>query len=526
VVAANIRFISDEVQPNVHDDVLRLCELLLAADPQAELVVANAVAADGEPLGLGDYKVATKRLEPRALPTTARVAWTRAALRAVQRLVGAPNQSERIAALATAVSELASRLEEAAESYCRGEQPSAKWQMFMQVGRFILGLVPPPSVRDQRLGPLQKGEYAVGDPIQDFVSSLQDLVRALGATQIEKPVLQAAEAVGLLKTAKELLDPEPWRWTDKHPVKPLKAIIEVLPELRQVLGCAAVAPQHLAELRRRLGRSTRARPALASAAAAARDYAVAVAAKTRGKLEEALTKHGLAGRAISRPTQKDDGFRWPAVEYCVLVRVESLISFLSAEPILQDVGAMSDDIGHIAFAPEMHGRVVPMAMLRIKSMLPYEGFAQDWKEYLGTPILEGGQAAAFTAGFSALLSISTILAGRDRQPNEKELGYLEVLANRVASQVSVLTHAAKEHAAPEIAAAVNFLVEAFERLQREQESLDKEASTLAADFVGILSGRQTELSTGMLAHRLILLEWDLAYANGLVTRASSERNPL
>ncbi|MER8855619.1 hypothetical protein NKH94_29235 [Mesorhizobium australicum] len=121
-VEANVRVISDAVQNDLHGDVVRLCELMLVAAPEARRALSDTILPDGASLMVAGHSLNSKRIPRESLPSPARVAWNRAQARAVDRLVGAPQETGRTASLAQLIEELSQRLDEAANLYLRMEK--------------------------------------------------------------------------------------------------------------------------------------------------------------------------------------------------------------------------------------------------------------------------------------------------------------------------------------------------------------------------------------------------------------------
>ena len=95
-VCADIRYIVGSKQPDAHSEVVRLCELMLAFVPNAQLAIANAVAADEKIIYISrdDVPLATKRIPRENLPPSAKVYWNRQWLSRVADYVATPSYSD------------------------------------------------------------------------------------------------------------------------------------------------------------------------------------------------------------------------------------------------------------------------------------------------------------------------------------------------------------------------------------------------------------------------------------------------
>lgn len=83
-VASDIRVVSMRYQPSQHDDVVKLCELLLALCPTADLAVSRAVAGPGVVVGFNGFNVADKRIPRDNLPPSSLPAWNRRWIEAIR----------------------------------------------------------------------------------------------------------------------------------------------------------------------------------------------------------------------------------------------------------------------------------------------------------------------------------------------------------------------------------------------------------------------------------------------------------
>lgn len=509
-ISANILVVSNEVQPDVNADVVRLCELMLAAAPDAELAVSDAVGPDGEPIAFAGIPVASKRIRRNALPTSATVAWNRAALRAVQRVVGAPSATPRANAYAAAIHELAQRLAEAAEMYCRMEQPNAKWRALVQVRGLLNTLVQPPPLRGATPGPLHRGEYETSDVTETFVSSLQELVQGLVEPRIDKPLFLALKAVDLANKIEAVSGSALWRWLDEVPDADLKKCHGILRDLRDVLGYAATTPRESDGTRLRISRSSRRYPALARAAEEARRHAQQIDADKRRFIESQFLHHSFKAHVCSRTMSKDDGYFWPAIEYAVLIEVEELLNFLQLGPLFESVRESVPEIAALSFAPLLHGFVAPAAIKIIHAVFPCEEFGTEWGSHLPFPVVAGGLAERFNVAVSAIGSISTIASIRDRPHHEAELSFLGVLQHRLADELEAFRVIAEVNADdPIVIESAQFLLDACRRLQDELAFPQAEISSVGAELIQLLSQRGSEFTAKLILYRLLLIERDI-----------------
>lgn len=419
-VTGYVRYVHPEIQPDLHADVVRLCEAMAAASPNAELLISDVILADGTPFGFGDHTPNTKRIPRESLPAPARVAWNRAQIRSVHRLVAAPNETQRTTALAGAVTELGSRLREAGDFYCRMEVPGPKWRLFLQVRNLLTTFVQPSSIEEAFLGPLEKGDLNDGDKPHSFVEGLQRLICELTDGVSEKPVLMAVRTSNLARDAEALLDPAFWRMTSEPPLKTLSEMRDTLWEIRAVLGNAAADPERRRRMSLRLAKMSRHHSILRRAAEEARQQAAVTLASRREEIRLVLAAQGLSAEVFSRPSSKDAGFQWPDAEFAALLKVESLVDWLTTvESFSKAISSMSDP-PHTSYGAVIGDCLAPMGMVFIMSLIPSPSFAQEWAEHLPYRRIDDEDLHLYVETFDTMGAMSSVIVGSGGDLNLKE----------------------------------------------------------------------------------------------------------
>lgn len=235
VISANLRFVSPDIQAQTEQELIALCEILLAANPRVTVAKAKAVAGDNEPLEIAGF-VFERELNRTRLIAKARVAWNRALLRAVQGQLGASNETQRLSDLASLINELSTHLTEAIELYCRMEKPSAKWAILHRVHQVLMNMVALPTASTVPEDVSDNGELTLNDDIHGFATSINSLISDLINDKIDRPQLTAANVVDLANNAKSLMRPDVWKWIASPPTEALEQCRENLLHLRSILG--------------------------------------------------------------------------------------------------------------------------------------------------------------------------------------------------------------------------------------------------------------------------------------------------
>lgn len=520
-VSGDVRFISGEVQQDINAEVAKYCELMSAACPEAETVSSSAVFADGTPARLGDFQIAVKKIQRRHLAAPARVAWNRAQLRAVQRLVGAKRETDRSTALAAAIDDAANQLQEAAELYCRMDAPNTRWQMLVRIRGWMTELVPPPSVDEHVPNALSAGNYADSDKVRNLADGLQSLIVELSEGKDEKPQLMAARVADLARDAEGLTNPNMWRLAEHPPIGALNRIKTVLWDVRAVLGDVANNFDRRRQIAVWLSKTSRRHAALPRAAKAARERAASASAERSGALEDTFAAAGMPIKVFSRPAPKDSGLIWPDVEYAALFLTDSVVEwFVSIERFILTIRSAALN-QRICYAPVMRGRLPPFAITVAQTPLPYLTLGDDWASFIPYPCLTDSVLTKLDSAIDALATLSTIMNCRERALNEAEQAYVDKLIGRFSSAADWFLSEFQQNPNEALITAANFLNDCAERVKTEAAS-PPDGDTLGAQIHKSIEGGATEFGTSLITLRIVLAEWALGKRDECVPDESTD----
>ena len=505
IAASNVRFVSEGIQPDIHADVVRLCELLLAAAPSATIAVSRAVFADGTAAGLTNHPIADKRIPRSNLAVEARVSWNRALLRAVQRLIGGKSETERTAALANALVDLAKMVNQAGELYCRGESPGERWQLLLQIRRYMTALVPPPKVDKLVPNALAKGDYDGTDGIFDLATGLEQLSAELTGKTLDNPLFAAIRAIEHVQKAEALSRADVWRLVDTPPLESLAEIRDTLLDIRAVLGEVAVDPDYHRRITIELGRRSRKHASLPKAAAGARDRADRRTVERRNAIEAAFSEVGEKVQVFSRNKPKDSGYHWPDVEFAVLVESQTIFDWFSRLEQISNVITGFESI-RLAIAPLIGNVVAPIAMTHIISILPYPKFAADWREHIPFDIVSDEVIATYDQALDTATTISaaTVPVGRELIPEER--AFVETLLSRISEDMAYFSDLMRQAPDEDLIGAVRFLAACIERALREMDGNASGERLAAVAHSALSSASPNDFTIGVLTARLTLID--------------------
>ncbi|MBX3488722.1 hypothetical protein [Parvibaculum sp.] len=505
-VEAYVRVISETVQTDLHGDVVRLCELMLAAAPQARRAVSDSLLPDGTPLMVGGSSVNSKRIPRGNLPGPAQIAWNRAQARAIDRLVGAPQETGRTASLASLIGELNQRLDEAANIYLRMELPKERWRLLVNIGAMLRDFVPPPRVDEAMSDPLDPGSYDSSDRMHAFAADLQRLVTELADDEGDNMNARAMRVADLAATARKLADPEIWRMISAPPTQAMSDLAERLEDVRAIYGHIANDPAQRQRWATHFSTTSRRHSALPKAATQARTHAEQALAARKTAYEAAFAEAGLVVHVCARAPAKDEGYAWPYAYFACLLEASSIQEWLSVVERFFEVCQKLEDTQRMSCAPLIRSQVPPIALVRIGGvLLPDTDFTKDWRAQLPWPIVESPLLVRVTEALNDITAVSAMLQDKGADLNPLETIQVESHLRRINDAMVWFGEAFAVDPSVANATAGQMLLSCFQRLEREFDRPPPEES-LAVEFGRTLNNDLTELTAQLTGLRIALME--------------------
>ncbi|MBB5986575.1 hypothetical protein [Sphingobium lignivorans] len=518
-VVSDVRYVDPVVQGEPNDVVVTHCGHLIAAAPFADLAVSTLVGWDGRPAGLANFPVAAKRIPRESLPSPVSVAWNRAILRAVQRRHASATESGRANALSVAIAELGDLLSDAAELHCRGAAAGKPAELMVAVRTLLNSFIEAGGTDLGGQSARDPGAADMNDELHSFVTSVTDLVRELGAGDIERPLIKAADVARLRATARTIRSAPDWRWLEEPPHEALDRLAGIFDDLDAVLGLAHGDRNAWRQLRLHAERSSRKNRTLPRFAADARRITEASSERVALAIRDALSADGRTARVVRRPADPD-ALAWPRVEYLALVTVDSLATFMAEVDILTATCRAAASGHPIYIAPVREGMVVAMLAglaasvdeSSIGSVFP-SGFVTDtsfdrWIPHLPLPLLQERSSAAFHEVTATAVQLSSVMANADRPPNEKEMVYAQGLVDRMRARAAELGALRDAEPDEDLMLASEYVINLLQRLQRELDGVE-DGETIAAETARLAFGEATEASLRGPIIRIGLVERDI-----------------
>jgi hypothetical protein len=514
VVRSNLRLVSALVTKDLNEEAVRHCTRLAAAVPDADVLACDVVGWDGALAGFQGMTLVTKRLSRETVTIAApvRTAWNRAMLRAIQRNYGAPTETGRASALATALGEVADLLSDAAEAYCRGGGTSTDLNLKLTIQALLNTFIRSPAVRETARSALDQGEYSHNDKAHDFVTALTALAGKLVSSEIERPLFEAQEAAELARTAEELQSEHLWRWIADPPIAAIARCAEILRDLRAVFGDAFREPDGFRSSRLRAQRSSAKNRTLPRFARDAVARAEACAAAMSDEAARLFAAGGYDVMVAQRPLDKIDALYWPPVEHVVLVRVGHLIHYLQEAEALTAIARRLPGHYRLTFAPIREDFVVSAFAVRMMELfIPDADFAKNWAGHLPLPLLHDEATAALAAALSSLTDLSGLVANADRDLNSSELAYAQTRIDEMRERVAGLQEVRQIDNDGDVTQACQFIATILDRLAGEFAP-GFTGERVSAEFAKLANGEPSAFTSETALYRLALLERDIAKA--------------
>ncbi|WP_312811881.1 hypothetical protein [Brevundimonas sp.] len=406
-VMGKLLHISDEVQGDLHGEVVEMCQQALALAPTADVAVFQAIDPDGYETGIGG-PIASKRILRANLHASPVPLRNRQWMRAAAQTIAPSSRSQFLARAAALLETLLPPLQRLIDKIIRH-----------QVRRDDVDLITIGSVHEQTYSLTQpprvglngddQGVFGLADIQNVLFTTSADLVRWIdrpedlgiqGYANIQELIAQIDKAAA-----------EPWDLIGEGPPAALLGLRKLLVDIAPVIGEAASRGMPIAGIspatviRARPGRALSVLlPAVTVQIGAARN-------RLKAALQAAL-KDIDPGVAIHiRPVSEVLG-RWPYSESIIIMNIADPADW--AERLQQAEGIARETLGEgarLTLMPAINGRSVPIwAVSSIGLLLPAPFEDTAWLSSVGRPPLELPLTQTVDAAFGALLTLSAIQA--------------------------------------------------------------------------------------------------------------------
>ena len=477
-VRSNWFQVAEKRQPDPHEAICEICEVLLGISPDSAAAASDVVNPSGQTVSIGDHRSWSKNIPRANLPAKPRIAWNVAFRQCLLAKSATPSLTEYTRRMANHVRQTERVFRSFSEKWIRRKRIPNANAVASQINDIIEAV---DALAYAALGtepPTMTEAYSAGnsDTLGAFLTAvLGNLVRRL--SQIDADRAMATHARSLHGQAREHRHSAIWRTISSPPLAQLDMLAERLDNVSSILHEMAhdSSPHAIARL---VGAAKKASMGNAVRAAARRSRQLAVRRfdARLHELETQLASHGWKVRYLSRPIEELDSPYWPAREVAMLVEVDDLAD--QWLPILEEL--LSNAVQHLdndwpfTVVPVMNGQVLSALATVPTSFIPLPDpdFSRKWAASLDRPSFSSILLERFEEALDACLQISAITNARGIQDLHSDegaalCGALDNFKTRRAAIEIAANYTETEH----FAFALDYLDRNWARLGEELEVL-------------------------------------------------------
>lgn len=436
-IASDIWAVSDRYQPAKHDDVVALCELLMALCPSADLVISRVIAGNGEVLGFDGHNVVEKRIPRENLPPNSLPRWNRRWTEVIAQRLAPDSYGEFLIEATCQLEKMNSALREILDGELRGVRDATAFESLGEVHIRSRSL-PSPRIpwsedvvrqtqKDSQLQPI------LFDGSADLLRRFSDL------PQNSKPYI--AWLGEFLKRVREALSQEPWHLMPQGSSgsKPLEELLEIVEDLLALAGEGLQREKNPILLYRRFhapsGR------ALADARASARKKMRRLKSTIESDLRRAFGRV-RSGTQVYIRNSTEQILIWPMLEVLVTIEISSIHDWISTfVDEWVHWRALVDDTMRLTVMPVVNGMHVPMCGLSgTDRPFPVEEQARDWIKAAGLHPMPEAATNMWRNVCEAAMDYAVFEVqglGFDNRPALERTSRADVIARLVSSKAAI-----------------------------------------------------------------------------------------
>lgn len=421
VVRCDYRSVSDLVQSDAHGAVVRICELIVALAPRAEIAASTALAPNGAVAGSSVVSVAEKRIKRDNLPAAAIPAWNRRWASAVAIRIATASYSIYLSRAANIAERLPPLLERIFDAYLRiGKVPPVLLEKLGVAYTDAEGLTPP-VVADV----IQK--EVVSGQVNTAVTKLQNVLFHASANVLRRfaKLPDGAPAyiawIGdLLENLDDAIRNEPWHLIGDTKPPSLDRIRRLLVAMRALAGESHMSGLAPAQQWREVTRKAQVGRTLLTTGDVAEAQAIERRKKLASSYNQKARDAGLNVRIEVREVPQGI-LPWPPSEVVGLLPVTNVVEgVLAMSTAAQTLREFVDESIRITLIPVTEGHALPdFSISGYETLFPLIDIAETWIRSLGLPVFRSQCATAFGNAMglaSSLQSMDRLLLGLDGRP--------------------------------------------------------------------------------------------------------------
>ena len=517
-VRADVFYISDQLQHDMHGTVCTICDTLIALSPDSTAAASDAINPKGQTVSISGFTPWSKNMPRENIPAKSRVAWNVAFRQIVLARATANSLSEYSAQMGDLVRKVERIFRNFTEKWISGKTIPKRDALAADINSIIenvnaLAYATPGKAASEMTSP--GGGAGADDTLGALVIGvIGNLTRRMGSIPGDNAKAAAMFAASLSAQAREHQRSAIWRTMSSPPLSELAALSERLEDVSSILhefahdsGPAAVQRIVAAAKRSSLGKAVR------GAARTSRLNADHRFSERLRALEVALRNHGWVAQCLDKRVKEKDSVHWPPQEVAVLIEIEDFVSDSNfADDALR--------LGNQVIGTDWSWRIVPVIKQHILSsmalkpsqtaLLPDLGFEEEWADDSPLPFQPAGLVQNFNAAISACATISGILTARglEKLHADEEKALIDAKA-AFEADYEILVTAAKGSGAEHLELAIDYLSQTWGHVSAEIQAVETGEPVegpLCMDVYVALQGGATERMAEVATVRLLMLQ--------------------
>lgn len=413
IVRCDLWYVAGSVQKNPHDAVVRLCELIFALCPSADIAASNAVTASGKLAGLAQLPLATKRIPRENLPPPSVPEWNRRWLNLISRRVATPSYSDYLARGTAILQSLVPTLDKIFDAHFRGKDVLRNLAERLNSLNAETEALTPPAVSSLEASGTGTGET------NKAVTKFQNLLHSASVNLIKRFAKLPDQAGAYISWLSSLITDvdttiaeEPWQLIGDGPPPMLTRLKILLETLRLLAGEAHERQEPPAVTWTACGKGARVGNAVRLVSLSAKAAGEKRLTRRKAEIERAAEEAGIVVVFHFR-INAGGILPWPPVDVLALLPAPDIadaVIVLAEQAEL--VRSLVDSSVHLTIMPFITDIAFPvLAKCGYQTLLPDVECATLWTEELGLPRAPSAVATLF----GEVLSLASELGAMDKK---------------------------------------------------------------------------------------------------------------
>lgn len=413
IVRCDLWYVAGSVQDNPHDAVVKLCELILALCPSADIAMSNAITASGELAGIAQMPLATKRIPRANLPPPSVPQWNRRWSDLVSRRVAAPSYSDYLARGVAILDALVPTLEKVFDAHFRGKDALGNLADRLNALNAETEALTPPAVSSLEASGAGSGEASTA------VTKFQNLLHSASVNLVKRFAILPDQAGAYIAWLSDLIADvdtaiaaEPWHLVADGPPSMLARLKTLLETLRLLAGEANERKQAPAATWAARSKGARVGNAVRLVSLSAKAAGETRLAQRKAEIVRLAEEAGVVAQFHLRVNAKGI-LPWPPADILALLPAPDIAdAVVTLAEQAELVRSLVDSSIHLTIMPNIEGVAFPaLAKSGCQNLLPEAEGAAFWAEQLGLP-----QAPSVMASmFGEVLSLASELGAMDQK---------------------------------------------------------------------------------------------------------------